>query len=38
MTFPHSRENVLRHIGELSHEAQVKFVRGNALDLYHLDV
>lgn len=38
MTFPHSRENVLRHIGELSREAQVKLVRGNALDLYGLDL
>jgi uncharacterized protein len=36
MTFPNSRANVVRHIGNLTHEQQVKLVRGNALDLYKL--
>jgi len=36
MTFPNSRANVLRHIGDLPHDVQVKLVRGNALELYKL--
>lgn len=38
MTFPNSRANVVRHIGDLPYDAQVKLVRGNALSLYGLDV
>jgi len=36
MTFPHSRENVLGHIGKLPKEIQLKLVRDNAIRLYNL--
>jgi predicted TIM-barrel fold metal-dependent hydrolase len=38
MTFPHSRENVLYHIGDLAPELQRKLVRDNALRLYGLPI
>jgi predicted TIM-barrel fold metal-dependent hydrolase len=38
MTFPHSRENVQRHLGDLPRDVQVKLVRGNAVRLYQLDL
>ena len=38
MTFPHSRENVIRHIGDLPHDVQVDLVRNNAVRLYNLDI
>jgi predicted TIM-barrel fold metal-dependent hydrolase len=38
MTFPNSRANVIRHIGNLPHDVQVKLVRDNARNLYHLDI
>ncbi len=38
MTFPHSRENVVRHIGNLPQDVQHKLVRENALELYKLPV
>lgn len=34
MTFPHSRENIIHHIGNLPRDLQVKLVRGNALRCY----
>ena len=38
MTFPHSRENVIRHIGNLPHDEQDDLVRNNAVRLYNLDI
>jgi predicted TIM-barrel fold metal-dependent hydrolase len=38
MTFPHSKENVLHHIGDLPFEVQRKLVRDNALKLYKLAI
>jgi predicted TIM-barrel fold metal-dependent hydrolase len=34
MTFPYSRENIIRHIGNLPRDLQLKLVRDNALRLY----
>ncbi len=36
MTFPHSRRNVVHHIGNLPKDVQYKLVRGNAERLYKL--
>jgi predicted TIM-barrel fold metal-dependent hydrolase len=36
MTFPHSRENVIHHIGNLDAALQKKLVRDNAIRLYNL--
>jgi uncharacterized protein len=36
-TFPHSRNNVIRHIGNLAHDVQMKLIRDNAIQLYRLD-
>jgi predicted TIM-barrel fold metal-dependent hydrolase len=38
MTFPHSRENVIRHIGNLPKDVQSKLLRDNAARLYRLDI
>jgi predicted TIM-barrel fold metal-dependent hydrolase len=38
MTFPHSRANVIHHIGNLPQDVQRKLVRDNALRLYRLPV
>jgi predicted TIM-barrel fold metal-dependent hydrolase len=37
MTFPHSRENVVHHIGNLPQDVQRKLIRDNAIGLYGLD-
>jgi predicted TIM-barrel fold metal-dependent hydrolase len=37
MTFPHSRANVIRHLGDLPHDIQLKLVRDNAVRLYGID-
>jgi predicted TIM-barrel fold metal-dependent hydrolase len=34
MTFPHSRENVVHHIGNLEPQIQLKLLRDNAIKLY----
>jgi predicted TIM-barrel fold metal-dependent hydrolase len=36
MTFPHSRENVIHHIGNLPKDLQNKLIRDNAIRLYGL--
>jgi predicted TIM-barrel fold metal-dependent hydrolase len=36
MTFPHSRENVIHHIGNLPKDLQRKLIRDNAIRLYGL--
>jgi predicted TIM-barrel fold metal-dependent hydrolase len=36
MTFPHSRENVVHHIGKLPKDLQNKLIRDNAIRLYGL--
>ena len=37
MTFPHSRENVQRHLAGLPDEARLRLVRTNAIALFRLD-
>jgi len=38
MSFPHSRENVEKHLSGLSAEKRRKLVRDNAIDLFGLKV
>jgi len=36
MTYPHSRENVIHHVGNLPKDVQTKLIRDNAIRLYGL--
>jgi predicted TIM-barrel fold metal-dependent hydrolase len=38
MTFPHSRQNVARHLAGLPDDVCRRLVRDNAVELYHLDI
>ncbi|MBL8551710.1 MAG: amidohydrolase [Hyphomonadaceae bacterium] len=38
MTFPHSRQNVARHLSGLSEDVRRRLVRDNAVELYRLDI
>ena len=38
MTFPHSRENVVKHLGGLPEEKRRRLIRDNAIDLYGLQL